>query len=114
VSLFGTKYINHPRLENLISLNKISSLHFLNGREESDAFNDKEYVKLHQSTLKKVDIIANILGRTLDDTLKTNARWTEVYGVCPKAIGELIKEHWFFSILGVLGTILGLLKYFVD
>lgn len=108
VSLYGTAYIGHPRLEKIIKKNKITDQNFLTGKEESDAFDNKEYVKLHQSTLRKVDILANIIGRALDGSLKTNAKWTEIYGFQPKVIGELIKEHWFFSILGLFGIIFGI------
>lgn len=109
VSLYGTGYIGHPRLENVIKKNKITDLNFLTGKEESEAFDNKEYVKLHQSTLRKVDILANILGRVFDNNLKTNAKWSEIYGFTPEVIGEYIKEHWFFSILGFLALILGLI-----
>ncbi|HEX9756960.1 MAG TPA: hypothetical protein VGB26_04070 [Nitrospiria bacterium] len=108
VSLYGTGYIGHPRLENLIKKNKITDLNFLTGKEESEAFDNKEYVKLHQSTLKKVDILANILGRIMDNSLKTNAKWSEIHGFQPKVIGEFIKEHWFFSILGFVGLVIGI------
>ena len=108
VALYGTGYIGHPRLENIIKKNKITDMNFLSGKEESVAFDNKEYVKLHQSTLRKVDILANILGRTLDGSLKTNARWSEIYGFQPKVLGELIKEHWFFSLMGFIGLIIGI------
>jgi hypothetical protein len=109
VALYGTGYIGHPRLENIIKKNRITDLGFLTGKEESDAFDAKDYVTLHQSTLRKVDILANILGRTLDGSLKTNAKWNEIYGLQPKVLGEVIKDHWFFRILGLLGLILGLI-----
>jgi len=51
-------------------MNKISSKHWLNGDEEAKAFDDKEYVKLHQSTLAKVDIMENILKMTAEEDLK--------------------------------------------
>jgi hypothetical protein len=117
VSLYGNTYIGHPRLEKIIKKNNITDLNFLTGQEESDAFDNKEYVKLHQSTLRKVDILANILGRTLNRRLRTNAKWVEIYGIHPNVIGELIKEHWIFSILSFLAVIITIvftvLKYFL-
>ena len=113
VALYGTGYIGHPRLANLIERNRITNRDFLTGQEEANAFDAKDYVKLHQSTLRKADILANILGRTVDGTLKTNARWWEVHGVNPKVIGELIQEHWIVSVLGflaILATLYGALR----
>ena len=56
VSLYGIGYIAHPRLATLVALNHISDLNSLNGEQEAKAFVDGEYVKLHQSTLRKVDM----------------------------------------------------------
>ena len=69
VDLFGVRYMGHPRLTKLIERNKITHRDFLDGQEEADAFEAKKYVKLHQSTLRKVDVFANILERTLDGIL---------------------------------------------
>lgn len=109
VAIYGVSYIGHPRLTNLIRRNSISDLNFLSGPDEAKAFTDKEYVKLHQSTLRKVDIIANILGRAADRSLKTDARWGEIYGAYPAALGELIKDHWVFALLGLIATVAGLI-----
>lgn len=53
VDIYGRSYAPHPRLENIMEINSITHLHFLPGREEAKAFENKEYVKLHQSTLKE-------------------------------------------------------------
>ena len=45
----------------------------LNDKEESIAFNSKEFIKLYQSTLGKIDILSSLLERVLDESLKTNA-----------------------------------------
>lgn len=112
VALYGVGYIAHPRLINIIAKNNISDKDMLSGEQEVNAFDNKEYVKLHQSTLRKVDILANLFERAADRTLKTNSKWYEVYGFHPKVIVEIIKEHWLFSLLGVIvviGSILSLL-----
>lgn len=102
---FGVGYIGHPRLEKLVDKNKIAKLNFLNGAQEAEAFENKEYVKLHQSTLRKVDMMANIIGRVAEGMLKTNSRWYEIYGISPAAIGEIIKDHWLFVVIGFLAAI---------
>ncbi|MFK5978361.1 MAG: hypothetical protein QM488_05690 [Rhizobiaceae bacterium] len=115
VALFGIKYAPHGnsgRLHSLMDMNHITARDTLNGAGEAKAFEKKEYVKLHQSTLRKVDVIANLLDRTLDGTLKTNASWTEIHGIHPAALLELITEHWIYSLLSVAGMILGLVAFF--
>ena len=49
----------------------------LNGKEEAIAFNSKEFITLHQSTLRKVDIMSNLWERVLDALLKINTSWRE-------------------------------------
>src|SRR3972149_10854526 len=105
VSMYGVGYAAHPRLASVVANNKISDLGFLNGEQEAKAFNNREYVKLHQSTLRKVDILANIAERTADGSLKTDARTSEIYGGYFSAITELMREHWVFTLLSVIGAV---------
>ncbi len=109
IALYGVAYTGHPRLTTLIEKNHIAHRDFLSGQAEADAFEQQDYIKLHQSTLRKVDILANILGRAADGTLKTNAKWYERYGMHPKVIVELIREHWIYSALGIVALIVGML-----
>lgn len=102
-SLYGESYIGHPRLEKLVEKNNITNRDMLTGAQEAEAFEAKNYVQLHQSTLRKVDIIANIFERAADGTIKTNARWGDVHGFHPAVVMEVFKEHWVYSIL-VLGV----------
>jgi len=60
VDIYGLQYIGHPRLENLVRKNEITARDFLSGWQEAEAFENRQYTKLHQSTLRKVDILANI------------------------------------------------------
>ena len=106
VDVYGIGYIGHPRLEKLIELNKISAKDFMTGKQEADAFDRKEYVKLHQSTLRKADTLANIFERTSNKSLKTNSTWAEQYGFTPAVIGEWAKEHWLVTTLIAGGGLL--------
>lgn len=110
VDIYGVGYIGHPRLDSLIKRNKITAKDFMTGQEEADAFDSKEFVKLHQSTLRKVDTLANIFERTSNRSLRTNATWVEQHGFTPAVIGELLKEHWLVTSLVVAG---GLLTFFI-
>jgi len=113
IDLFGPNYAQHPRLTNVLALNSISSQNFLSGAEEAAAFEAGEYVKLHQSTLRKVDLFVNILNRTWDGTLKTGARWRERYGTTAGGVIEGVTDHWLYKFLGFVGiaaSLLSLLK----
>lgn len=114
-AFYGIGYIDHPRLAKLTEKNNITDMGFLTGKEEADAFDAKEYVKLHQSTLRKVDIFAKIAQRTLDGTLKTNASRKQIYGSeCAYWI-DFCHEHWAFTLLAIIGSIasiFGLLQCF--
>lgn len=78
----------------------------LAGADEAKAFEDKEYVKLHQSTLRKVDCLQTILERTAHGTLKTNAKLYEIYGISPQGIFEMIKNHWLFGLVWTVITLI--------
>lgn len=112
-AIYGIGYIGHPRLEKLVEKNKISSKDFLTGANEAIAFDNQEYVKLHQSTLRKVDILANILERADNNSLKTNSTWKDLYGDYPEAIGEFLKEHWLISIIAFISAVIGIVAVFL-
>jgi hypothetical protein len=107
IDVFGVKYISHPRLENLINLNKMTARDFLVGKDEAAAFDNKEFVKLHQSTLRKADIMANIFERIADGSIKTNAKWADIYGFSLESFFTYIKQHWLLSAISIIATIAG-------
>ena len=105
VAVFGNRYMGHPRLVKLMKANHITALDLLDGLGEAEAFEKKEFVKLHQSTLRKVDVIANIFGRVIDGSIMTNATWRDRHGIHPKIILEYITKHWVFALItGLIGT----------
>lgn len=105
INIYGVRYAEHPRLESIVKLNKITDRSFLVGRDEAAAFDSGEFVKLHQSTLRKVDILANLFGRTIDGSLKTNASWWEARGIHPQTIAEFVTEHWGWTLFCALASI---------
>ena len=107
VSIYGIDYIGHPRLEKLLDFNSIGKRDFLSGKAEADAWDDKQFVRLHQSTLRKVDILANIFEMATDKSLKTHSKWYRQYGMTPAVAGEYLKEHWLTSVIGVLAIVSG-------
>jgi len=112
VALYTVGYVPHPRIIQLMVVNHITAKDLLDGQGEADAFEKKEFVKLHQSTLRKVDVFCNFLGRTLDGSLITNATWWEMNGGSIKALGEFISKHWVFTLVaGVIGIAAGIYTF---
>lgn len=112
ILLFGVRYTPHGksgRLHSLMELNHITAKDALTGEDEANAFAKGEYIKLHQSTLRKVDVMSNILERVLDGSLKTNSTWGERTGLHPAVIIELIKDNWIWSLVLVVVAIIGLI-----
>jgi hypothetical protein len=100
VTLYGRKYAPHTspngrkgRLMSIVEINGIADVDALQGAEEAEAYNQSEYLRLHRSTLRKVDIFANIFDRVHGKDLKTNATFMDIYGVHPVAIIEVAKSH---------------------
>lgn len=115
-AIYGPGYAAHPRLTSVIEMNHMTKMDFLSGEEEAKAFENMEYVKLHQSTLRKVDLLAGIAEITYAGTLKTMATWRDVYGSDLAAWTEMITEHWLFKLVGVIGigTILALIGFIIS
>lgn len=112
INCYGVGYAGHPRMEKLLEQNDIKAKDYLNGQQEAEAFANQEYVKLHMSTLRKVDVFANILNRAINNTLKVNSKWTEIYGMSIQGIINFCKDTWWIQLIWtvfslVLGALLG-------
>ena len=112
IDIYGLNYIGHPRLEKLLERNNITQLDFLTGAKEAEAFENKEFVALHRSTLRKVDVIANIAGRAQNRSLQTNAGWWDLHGGQVIQVYNWITEHPKWGFIGVaLAIIIALLAF---
>jgi hypothetical protein len=113
VDIYGVGYTGHPRLETLLQKNKIIPLNFMTGAQEAAAFKARNYVGLHQSTLRKVDVIANIAGRAHDRTLMTNTPWWDQHGGSVKGFVDWINANPVWTLVvgvaGIAGLIVGVL-----
>lgn len=112
--IHGPGYVANPKLAALVKKNKLTDRDFLSGAEEATAFEAGEYVKLHQSTLRKVEIISTLLDRSIDGSLKTDVSLKTSLGGWWSLVLYGIKEHWVVALLGFLATILGLLQALFD
>lgn len=112
--IYGPGYVADPKLAALVKMNKLTNRDFLSGAEEANAFVAGEYVKLHQSTLRKVEIISTLLGRSMDGSLKTDVSLKTSLGGWWSLALYFIKEHWLIAVLTLVGTLLGILQFLFD
>ncbi len=112
IDIYGVGYTGHPRLTTLLEKNKIQPRDFLNGASEAEAFEQGNYVGLHQSTLRKVDMIANIAGRARDRSLKTNTTWWEMHGGRVRTFINFAAESKPFQLIAGAASIIGLIIAF--
>lgn len=106
--IYGAEYIGHPRLEKLAEKNGMTGSRFRTGEQEANLFTKKEYVSLHQSTLRKVDLIGDIAERTNYGTLKTNSNWwVQNGGSLRGAINWFATNAIISMLIALLGLIAG-------
>lgn len=114
IDIYGKKYTGHPRIEWLVKKNDIFRKTFLTGQEEADAFVAGNFVALHQSTLVKVQALADIADLTSTRQLKTQSSvWKDVYSSSISSFGEALVAHWVFILtVSVIGIILAIIPMF--
>lgn len=108
IDIYGVGYIGHPRLEKLLEKNSIKPRDFLTGPQEAEAFEKRNFVGLHQSTLRKVDVLANIAERAHTRQLKTNTSWWEMYGGRLRTVTGWVVENKTFVFLASVASVVGL------
>lgn len=114
VTLYGRQYAPHQsqngrkgRLMSIVEMNKIADADALEGAAEAKAFEDGEYLKLHQSTLRKVDMMANVFDRIHAKSLSTYGTWADKYGFHWSVVPDLIKDHPIVTAIIVIGGVAG-------
>ncbi|WP_116390904.1 hypothetical protein [Parvularcula marina] len=104
----GPDYVGHPRFHNLLEFNNMVPRNFLTGAEEAEAFNNGEYVKLHQSTLSKVDAIMDIAAAANEGRLKSQNGYFKTRGLNFSTAAVLIKDHPIFVAISIIAVLLAL------
>lgn len=112
--IYGPQYIGHGHMQNLMEKNNMQHRDFLNGEQEAEAFENKEYVKLHRSTLRKVSMFSSIAERAYAGSLQTNMDWKNTLKLYPDAAAEIIREHWLMSVIGFVSTIAGIVGFILQ
>lgn len=69
-SIYGKRYADDPRLDKLADLNDINKRDFLTGAEDAEAFTKREFSRIMRSSIRKVEVISQILDLQLQHKLK--------------------------------------------
>ena len=111
IDIYGKNYTGHPRIEWLFRRNDIFRRAFLTGGEEAEAFATGNFVAMHQSTLVKVQGLAEIAQLASEQKLKTQSRmWRDVYSSSLSSIGQSLAANWvFIVVVALLGLAFGAL-----
>jgi hypothetical protein len=99
----GLKYLHWNMREELNQATRFSDR-----PQEAQAFENRNFVSLHQSTLRKVDVIANIAERAHDRNLKTNTTWWEMHGGRLRTVLAWFTENKLIAFAASLATFIGL------
>lgn len=113
--IYSKNYALNPNINKrkggIIDLAEINNLPInfcLSGKEEGDFFEKKEYVKIHNSTVQKVEIIDEILRLSLKDELNTYSHIYQKYGLTLSGVIDIIKNN------KILTFALSLIIFFVS
>ena len=105
---YGDGYAAHPHMDNLIAMNGITRKDYLTGGQEADAFENREYNKLHLSTLRKVQVLESIVRLAAERKLKVDTKQYQWYGLSPQGIFEMMKDTWWgWAVTCVLSAFVG-------
>ena len=97
---YGAAYAPHPKMKSLMELNGAIHRHFLTGEEEVNAFNSGEYIRMHNSTLCKVEFFHYAIRAMISGRLRTKSKG---FGV---KLDRLFESR-LVKVGGLLGTIVG-------
>lgn len=97
------------QLLNLSIRNKISTRDALKGKDEAEAFEKRDFLLLHMSTIRKVEMIDRILTLEEKNKLKVNVWLYKACGLTPAGIIEIVRNNWIlFSLWSIAMAILGM------
>ncbi|WP_426396442.1 hypothetical protein ACN9M1_00425 [Ralstonia sp. R-29] len=74
VDRYGADYAIHPKMISLMEMNGGRHRDFLNGKEEAEAFSNKEFLRMHNSTLSKVGFFSSAIRKMVNGKLKTASK----------------------------------------
>jgi hypothetical protein len=71
---YGSGYASHPKMKSLMELNGGVHRHFLTGEEEVRAFQNNEFIRMHNSTLAKIGCFFHVIRSLVKGKLNTASR----------------------------------------
>ena len=98
---YGSGYAAHPKLKSLMEINGGIHRHFLTGQEEIKAFENHEFIRMHNSTLTKVGFFCSVLNKFVKGRLRTASRG---FGVTL----DRIFEHRLAKLIGAIATLISI------
>lgn len=109
---YGKKYIGHEpqgKLYNLLSLNNVSCIYFLQGKTEAELYEKNDFREIEMSNSCKVLGIKKILELIFDNKLKTNASllWKINYKIDNSQFLKFL--GFFFAVAGFFISFFGLI-----
>lgn len=71
---YGADYAKHPKMLTLMEQNGGRHRDFLDGKEEVAAFENKEFMRMHNSTLSKIGFFSSAMRKLVSGKLNTASR----------------------------------------
>jgi hypothetical protein len=68
---YGSDYASDPKMKNLMLLNGDRDIRFLEGQQEAEAFLKKEFIRMHSSTICKVEFFRHVISLAINGKLRT-------------------------------------------
>lgn len=98
---YGSGFAPDPRMLNLMLLNGPRDPRFLEGKDEAEAFKNRDYIRMHSSTISKVEFFRHVIAMSLSGKLKTAGKgiWVQ--------LDRIMESRW--ARLGAfIGTVIAL------
>ena len=68
---YGSSYASDPKMKNLMLLNGELDRRFLEGSQEAEAFLNKDFIRMHSSTICKVEFFRHLISLAINGKLIT-------------------------------------------
>jgi len=97
------------QLLNLAIRNKVTTRDALTGKDEAEAFDKRDFLLLHMSTMRKLEIIDRLLTLEEKNKLKVDVWLFKACGLTIPGIIEIVRNNWILFLLwSLIMAILGM------
>ncbi len=104
---YGNDYAADPKMLTLMELNGGKVQGFLSGKEESEAFKAKDFIRMNTSTIAKVGFFSFVISSALKGKLKTAGRGILIF---VDRLLESRKARLIAAISACVGLLVGLIQ----